>query len=157
MIVFDGNHSSHMWWLLKSPFGGVKSFYTGYCLDMLWSIAITIVPGRMCWWLMGKRVAMFLLSTICIQLVRNLNVYLCAVRCVRIEKKKGKKTLQTFSKELRCNSHTVGCNLNGTFFQQLKLIWISNSGGTILYTEFFSVKNSIPRGVGGAILYMIPK
>ena len=25
-----------------------------------------------------------------------------------------------------------------------------------LYTEFFSVKNSTPRGVGSAILYMIP-
>ena len=39
----------------------------------------------------------------------------------------------------------------------MKLIWISNWGGTILYTEFFSVKNSTPGGggVGGTILYMI--
>ena len=49
-------------------------------------------------WLMGKRVAMFLLSTICIQLVRNLNVYLCAVRCVWIEKKKERKLSKHFQK-----------------------------------------------------------
>ena len=41
------------------------------------------------------------------------------------------------------------------FFRQLKIILISNWGGTILYTEFFSVKNSTPGGGGGTILYMI--
>ena len=88
----------------------------------------------------------------------NKSLFMC-VRCVRPDW--NKKKLNIFKKLVHstssCNSHTVGsqlahlftCGWNRTFFQQLKLIWISNSGSAVLWTDFFSVKNSTPRGGGG--------
>ena len=80
--------------------------------------------------------------------------------CVQIETKKNSPNI--FKKLVhgasRCNSHTVVCNLNTVAHLNLKFGVGGGVGGgvSILYTKFFSVKNTTPRGVGGSILYMIP-
>ena len=39
MIVFDCHDSCQTWWVLKEPFWRCTCLYTGYCLDISWSIA----------------------------------------------------------------------------------------------------------------------
>ena len=39
MIVFEGHDSCQTWWVLKEPFWRCTCLYTGYCLDISWSIA----------------------------------------------------------------------------------------------------------------------
>ena len=76
---------------------------------------------------------------------------------LRVVRASGLKNKQTVNKS-RCNSHTVVCNLNVTLFSRIEAhlnLKLGGGGGegTILYTEFFSIKNSTPRGWGVGVLF----
>ena len=59
---------------------------------------------------------------------KQISVYVRAVRASGLKQEKIKRLVRNLHVYLRAVN---ACGLNGTFFQQLKLIWISNSGSAI--------------------------